>query len=250
MRYTILLAALLACLPVCANDTILADLTAALHQGNVLPPAVQNAAPTRLKIAPLPTGALARWNPKTDTFEVSKSVWKRAPHAAECLLPLFAHETVHAYLYKAARARGFAWPITLQDEVLAHYYQLQTEQTLPDYATHCAAWQPQLAEERQALTHKNWSAFESSIFTRYSRFGGPTIPPPPLTSLYVEQAQARKTWPFLEHTYRCTRRMSAEKFWRKGGSWFCVRAKERPLLLQSEFYPVYQQILREVTPKL
>lgn len=246
MRYTILLAALLASLPVCANDTILTDLTPRLQQAHVLPAVAVNATPPRFKIVALPTGALARWNPKTDTFEVSKSVWKKAPHTAQCLLPLFAHETVHAYLYKAAQAHGFTWPITLQDEVLAHYYQLQTEQTLPDYAARCAAWRPQLTAERAAFTQQNWPAFEEAIFTRYSRFGGAT-PPPPLTPFYVERAKTHKVWPFLGHTYRCTRHFSAEKFWRKGGNWFCVKAAERALLLQSPYYTTYQQISHSIS---
>ena len=247
MRYTILLAALLASLPVYANDNILMDLTTRLQQVHVLPADAVNAAPTRFKIVSLPAGALARWNPKTDTFEVSKSVWKKGPHTAPCLLPLFAHEAAHAYLYKAAQAHGFAWPITLQDEVLAHYYQLKTEQTLPDYANTCSAWRPQLTAERAAFTQQNWPAFEKAIFTRYSRFGGAKIPPPPLTSFYVEQAKAHKAWPFYGHTYRCKRHFSAEKFWRKGGNWFCVKAAERTLLLQSPYYTTYQQILHSIS---
>ncbi len=247
MRYTILLAALLACLPVCANDTILTDLTTRLQQADVLPAVAVNATPTHFKIVALPTGALARWNPKTDTFEVSKSVWKKAPHTAPCLLPLLAHETIHAYLYKAARAHGFAWPITLQDEVLAHYYQLKTEQTRPDYANICAAWRPQLPAERAAFTQQNWTTFKEAIFTRYSRLGGARIPPPPLTPFYVEQAKAHKAWPLFEHTYRCARHFSAEKFWRKGGNWFCVKSAERALLLQSPYYTTYQQILHSIS---
>ena len=109
MRYIILLAALLASLPICANDTLLADLTAMLQQRGILPSAAKKSVPTRLKIVSLPAGALARWNPKTDTFEVSKSIWKRAPHMVECLLPLFVHETIHTYLYKTAQATGFVW---------------------------------------------------------------------------------------------------------------------------------------------
>ena len=169
MRYIACLAMLLATLPASADPTILADLTAQLQHTNALPAFVIQAVPARLKIVSLPTGALARWNPKTDTFEVSKSIWKHAPHQFSCLLPLFVHETLHAYFYKTARSQGFAWPITLQDEVLAHYYQLKTEQTLPNYEDTCSAWRAQLTAERAAFTQQNWPAFEEAIFTRYSQ---------------------------------------------------------------------------------
>lgn len=244
------MALLLACSLVRANDLALTDLTTHLKQAAVLPGFVINAAPTHFKIVSLPAGVLARWNPKTDTFEVSKVLWKKAPPIPVCLLPLFTHETIHAYLYKVAQAHGFAWPITLQDEVLAHYYQLQTENYIPDYVIRCAAWRPQLLAERAAVAQQNNASFEKAIFTRYCRLGGPKIPPPPLTPLYVEQAQLPKVWSFYGHRYRCARHFSADKFWHKGGNWFCVKPNERPQLLQSPFYTIYQQLVEDVTPKL
>ncbi len=246
MRYlAATLGLLLATLPACAQDkkTILRQLTQEMSLLGFLPAALQTTAPTRLKIVYLPDGALARWNPKTDVFEISKTHWKQSSRAS-CLLPLFVHESVHAHLVKQARTLGFAWPVTLSDEVPAFYYQLKTEETLPDYAQMCASWRAELTAERRALAAQNGKAFQTAVYQRYSRFSDKNLPPPPFEKPWLTQVQSAKQLTFYQHTYKLQRRtLSAEKFWRKGGSWLRLTPNELERALQEPRYLLYRQLL-------
>ncbi|MBQ3667134.1 MAG: hypothetical protein II913_03645 [Elusimicrobiaceae bacterium] len=246
MRYlAAILGLLLATLPAFAQDKkmLLRQLTQEMSTLGFLPAALQTTAPTRLKLVYLPDGALARWNPKTDTFEISKIYWKQSPHV-HCLLPLFVHESVHAHVVKQARTLGFAWPVTLSDEVPAFYYQLKTEETLPDYAQACAPWRAELTAERRALAAQNGEAFQRAVYERYSQFPGKNLPPPPLAEPWTVQAQSAKQLTFYQHTYKLQRRtLSAEKFWRKGGSWLRLTPNELERALQDPRYLLYRQLL-------
>lgn len=251
MRYlATILGVLLATLPAFAHNTpVLTQLRQQISAFPFVPATVKTAAPTRLKFVYLPGGALARWNPQTDTFEVSKTHWKKAPQAT-CLLPLFVHESIHAYFAKNARAQNFAWPVTLQDEVPAFYYQLKAEETLPNYAQLCAAWRAQLTAERQALASQNYNQFQTAIYERYSRFAGNELPPPPLAQPWLTQAQTGTTLVFFEHIYPLRRRtLSASKFWRKGGSWLRLSPHDLPLVTQHPHYLSYREILDALLPK-
>ncbi len=251
MRYiAVVLGILLASLPAFAYDTktMLSQLTQKMSLLGFLPGAVQTTAPTRMKIVYLPDGVRARWNPKTDAFEVSKTHWKTSPHA-RCLLPLFVHESIHSHFVKQARTMGFAWPITLQDEVPAIYYELLTENTLPDYAQNCAAWRAELIAERRALTAQDWKAFQAAIYERYSQFPGEELPPPPFAEPWIMQAQHGKELTFYQRTYLLRRRtLSAEKFWRKGGSWLWVSPKELERTVSDPRYPLYRNLLLATSP--
>ena len=253
MRYLAsLLGLLLATLPAYAHKHTqeLAQLTQEMSRLYFLPFSMQTATPSRLKITYLPDGAFARWNPKTDTFEVSKTHWKQTPDV-RCLLPLFVHESFHALLVKQARTTGFAWPVTLQDEIPAFYYQLATEQTMPDYAVACATWRAELTEERRALASHNWTQFETAIYTRYSQFGAKELPPPPFTESWISDAQQDiRAISFYKHIYPLRHRnLTAEKFWRKGGSWLRLSPKELTRAQQDPRYPIYKNMLQQFFSK-
>lgn len=245
MHYlTAILGLLLAALPAFTHNTpSFTQLTQPMSSLSFVPNAVKAAAPTRLKFVYLPDGALARWNPKTDTFEVSKAHWKNAPHAL-CLLPLFVHESIHAYFAKEARHQGFAWPVTLKDEVAAFYYQLKTEETLSNYTQLCTTWRADLTAERNALATQNWNQFQTAVYERYSRFSGHELPPPPLEEPWISNAQMSTSLVFFKHIYSLRRRtLSTEKFWRKGGSWLRLSPNDLPLVTQDSHYPLYRTML-------
>ena len=252
MRYIVaMLGLLLASLPAFPHDnnTILSQLTEQMSLLGFLPGAVQTTVPTHLKIIYLPDGVRARWNPKTDTFEVSKTHWKNSPHT-RCLLPLFVHESIHSHFVKQARIMGFAWPITLQDEVPATYYELLTENTLPDFAQTCAGWRAELTPERRALAAQNWENFQTAIYERYSQFTGSELPPPPFAKPWTTQAQHAKELTFYQHTYPLRRRtLSADKFWRKGGSWLGISPKQLPRAQQDPRYFLYKNLLEQLFSK-
>lgn len=249
MRYlATLLGLLLATLPAFSHNTksLLAHLTQEMSLLDFLPGSVQTTTPTHLKIIYLPNGALARWNAKTDTFEVSKAHWKKSSNEG-CLLPLFVHESIHAWLTKQAREAGFAWPITLEDETIAFYYQLKTEETLPAYAEQCTVWYAQLAGERRALSEQNWSAFQIAIYERYSQFNGKDLPPPPFTQPWIAQAQHNTSLVFYKHTYQFNRRtLSANRFWRKGGNWLKLSPATLVQQEQDPHYLLYKALLVQV----
>ena len=249
MRYlAILFGLLLAPAFLSAQEISISLLSAELCALSTVPRAVCAAAPTRIKWVHLPSGAFAQWNPHKDTFEIPKQYWKQtAQHDAICLLPLLAHESVHARLHKEAQARGFAWPVTLQDEVLAYYYQLTVEKALPNFAQKCSAWQAQLTAERTALAAHNWSDFQTAVLTRYSQFYGAELPPPPFTQTWINEAlHARNTLPFYHHTYKLSpRTRNLKRLWKKGGSWLQLSPNALRTLAEDTTYHTYKKMMEE-----
>ena len=249
MRYLAILLELLLASPfLFAQEISISSLTAELCALTVVPHAVCAAAPTRIKWVHLPLGAFAQWNPHKDTFEISKQYWKQtAQHDEICLLPLLAHESTHARLHKEAQARGFAWPVTLQDEALAYYYQLAVENALPDFVQKCSDWQAQLTAEREALAAHNWGRFQTAVLTRYSQFPGADLPPPPFTQTWIDDAlHARKTLPFYHHTYKLSpRTRNLQKLWKKGGSWLHLSPNALRALMEDTTYHTYKKMMEE-----
>jgi hypothetical protein len=252
MRYlAAILGLLLASHPVFAHNhkMILPQLVQEMSKFEFLPVSMQATTPSRMKITYLPEGALARWNPKTDTFEVSKAHWKKSPHV-HCLLPLFVHESVHSYFVKKAHTLGFAWPVTIQDEVPAFYYQLVTEEALAHYTQECAVWHAELTPQRRALTMQNWDAFQTAIYEHYSQFPSHTIPPPPFAQPWIEQARHQKKLIFYQRTYLLHKRsLTAARFWRKGGSWLRLSPAALKHAQQDPRYALYKTVLKQLFNK-
>lgn len=237
-----------------------------------MPPTLQAAAPFLMRQfpayarypfyleTPRTPGQLARWEPRKKRIYLSKKAYKKwlrahpaatAQQLAQCVAPLWVHEFSHAQDAAFAQAHGFVWPVTLQDEVLATAKQLlfmraQTVKNQQDYAL-CRGLLPVLEREQTALAQGDWRAFEAAVLGRYSRLSRRQMPPPPLTAVFIFQAQGGQMvyGPLRYKTY--PRGGRAQHVFYGGTSWTQLNAKELVKIPFLAPFPVYQNYLNEKT---
>lgn len=204
------------------------------------------------------TGALAQYNAETgQTFFFRQPLldWLRQtrtsvpqdalpPLFARCAAPLYLHEAVHARHARYGKTHQFFWPLTLEDEYVASFWQLDFIRrkllAQPDYYLLCtpfmppAPWLTASAERLQTL-----------IYKRYTAHPGNRLPPP-LRKPYLQQAQESPKGEiiFLGKTFRPrSRRLTLNRLFTSNSDWTHLRPAQLFLLPQDARYCAYRRAM-------
>lgn len=209
--------------------------------------------PADLWPAPLPvpvlssrrTGALAQYDAATRQiyfFTRALTAWQQTapevtPQAlARCLAPLYIHELSHMRDEQAARSEGYAWPVTLEDEQVAAFWQLIFMQADPAAYEHCAPLLPPEAYRQEAACHA-----ADKIQAYYAAQAHGTLPPP-LDLAYIKELQQKGQIQFAGQVFRPkVRLLSLNKLFSAGGNWMQLRAGALRALPDSAAYTAVQQ---------
>ena len=226
-----------------------------------IPASLLSNAPTQIKPSSLPKGVLAKWDEHKNYFLISKRLLKQwtkqtpqpsAEKLASCLLPLWLHEATHARSFQEGKSLGFVWPFTLEDEAIATYWQIYTQQALEQaekFST-CHLWVPDLFLEKEAHLKKDWPMFQQVVFERYSAALGRELPPP-LIPENLPQEKEKKQIFFSKGIYPVfTGKLSLKTFLTKGGKWTDLSRKNFFLFLGSPSYLRYQEKLALYTKEI
>lgn len=205
------------------------------------------------------TGALAQYRASSSAIYIFKKPlagWIKslpqnhtpqqlASMFARCAAPLYIHELSHGRDQNRAAENGFVWPLTLEDEYAAYFWQLyfirkNLEQD-PLYYQNCGAFMP--PEKWLREPPEKW---EHLIYARYVRFNGKQPPPPPLRRPYREEMAADARVTFEGKTFKSNARfLTNERLFKNGGNWLRLKPKELKQLPSNPLFLKYLQLADE-----
>lgn len=162
---------------------------------------------------------------------------------AWCLLPVYVHELSHARDQRQARSNGFVWPVTLEDEYIATWWQLYLLQnyfsTVPDYRADCKEWLPP-----QVLFHTSADQWKDKVYLLYGERLGIALPPP-ISAQNLMSLRQNGQIVFEELTYRPkSRKLRWNTFVKQGGNWLFLSPAALERLASSQQYAAYLKWLQ------
>ncbi len=195
-----------------------------------------------LRVSARLKGAVAEYKAERGKIYISRSILKqwekrlalkygpgRLPAVlAQCLAPVYVHELSHMRDQNQGKALGFVWPVTLEDEYAAAFWQLYVidayQRALPDYSLDCREWLPP-AELIQTPAGRR----RERIYGWYAQKSGIALPPV-ISGRTVASVRREGQVRFAGFVYRPkSRTVSLNVFLKRGGNWLYLspRALER-----------------------
>ncbi len=159
---------------------------------------------------------------------------------ARCLTPIYVHELSHARDRQGAVVRHFVWPVTLEDEFIASFWQRvwMEEQTKkdPDYYAFCTPLLPPAPYRAVAPCDA-----QQIIYQTYARQAGVRLPPP-LTRENIQTWLQEEKLTFAGITFAVKkRRLTAQALMRNGGNWLNLAPAELNKLLILPFFRLFER---------
>ncbi|MBR4591623.1 MAG: hypothetical protein IKO35_00245 [Elusimicrobiaceae bacterium] len=157
---------------------------------------------------------------------------------ARCLAPVYVHELSHARDWQQAQQKGFIWPVTLEDEYIASFWQLQFMQQVSAgdsrYYAMCAPFLPPASYRGIPPCQA-----KETIYQTYVSQAGDALPPP-LTRENIRNIQQRGRIDFVLHSFAAKRRhISVLSLFTKGGNWLQLTPQALAALEHSLTYKMY-----------
>ncbi|MCQ2410642.1 MAG: hypothetical protein MJ053_03910 [Elusimicrobiaceae bacterium] len=160
---------------------------------------------------------------------------------ARCLAPIYVHELSHAQDQAQSRMGGFAWPVTLEDEYVASFWQLYFMQAAArgdsSYYELCA---PLLPPE----SYRNLAPCEAktAIYQTYASAAKDRLPPP-LTLSLVQQLLRGGKINFALHEFTSQKpSLSILRFVQQGGNWLRVTPAELQTFTEGPVWDTFQAL--------
>ena len=160
---------------------------------------------------------------------------------ARCLAPIYVHELSHAQDQSQARMGGFAWPVTLEDEYVASFWQLYFMQAAArgdsSYYELCAPLLPP-----ESYRHLAPCEAQTAIYQTYAAAAKDRLPPP-LTWPLIQQLLRGGKINFASHEFTSqSPSLAVLRFVQQGGNWLRITPAELKTFTQGPVWDTFQAL--------
>ncbi len=163
---------------------------------------------------------------------------------AQCLVPVYIHELSHFRDTRQGKRLGFVWPVTLEDEYIAVFWQLYLinlySSSVADYFQNCKEWLP----SEELLTAPS-SQTRERIYAWYGQTLSADLPPG-ITAQGVASLEQTGEINSFGMLYRPkSRTLSLRTFLKQGGNWLYLSPKAMKQFISSPQYKGYLTLIHQ-----